>query len=71
MGESESAGPTWHGEIKQIIRRCQVYLEGGAPFTFESYTAVRDLAGVALNSMESGSMPHGCDPIVEHFKTNG
>jgi hypothetical protein len=65
-------GPTWHGEIKGIVEQnCQgCHVEGGGtPFNFDSYDAVRTLAPVSLNSMESGSMPPWMpNPDCRHYQ---
>ncbi len=65
-------GPTWHGEIKQLVaQNCQgCHVEGGGtPFNLDSYEAVRNLAPISLNSMESGSMPPWMpNPDCRHYQ---
>ena len=72
MAQVPATGPTWHGEIKPIIEQnCQAcHVEGGgSPFNLDTLEAVRSMAPVALNSMESGSMPPWMpDPDCRHYQ---
>ena len=70
--ETSYDGPTWHGEVKAIVEQnCQgCHVEGGGtPFTLDSFESVSEIAAVALNSMESGSMPPWMpDPDCRHYQ---
>ncbi len=51
---------TWHQDIAPIVaQRCGTcHVPGGvAPFPLDSYETVRDMASVALSSIEAGRMP--------------
>ena len=69
-GGGES-GPTWHGEVREIVEtHCVDCHQAGAiaPFALEEHAEVKAMAVAALAAIESGAMPPWMpDPECRHF----